>query len=144
MCSRDIECSTGASIPSYSGYFGTGKQAEIDRSAQDGVLNELSRNACLRLELGGQYPYQSYNLNLLSEKKFKTDTEMTLQESHVVDYRVNGFELPRPSYDTDHQNWASPSGSCAIAMFDEHSYAQVSLVTLLSLFFLVCLMAPMG
>ncbi|RWR93895.1 Transcription factor [Cinnamomum micranthum f. kanehirae] len=122
---RDMECCRGASLPSYSGYFSTGKQADIDRTAQEGVLNELNRNACLRLELGGQYPYQSYNLNLLNEKKFKTETEMNLQDSHVVDYRINGFELPRPSYDTDHHhNWASTSGSCAITMFDEHSYAQ--------------------
>lgn len=33
MYSRDIECSRGASIPSYSGYFSTGKQADIDRTA---------------------------------------------------------------------------------------------------------------
>ncbi|XP_077213218.1 agamous-like MADS-box protein AGL65 [Tasmannia lanceolata] len=119
---RDIGCSSSASIPSYSSYFSTGKQTEINRSGQE-VFNEVSPNACLGLQLGGQYPYQSLNLNLLGEKKLKEVTEMNLQES-AVDYQVIGFEPPRPGYDTSRRNWASTSGPSVVTMFDEHSYPQ--------------------
>nr|DAD34908.1 TPA_asm: hypothetical protein HUJ06_005548 [Nelumbo nucifera] len=121
---RDLECSTDASIPSYSGFFSACK-TEVDSSGQESnALNELSRNACLRLQLGGQYPYPSYGFNLLDEKKLKTETKMSLHEN-PVDFQVNsGFEPTRPGYDTSHQSWASTSGPCAIAVFDQQSYPQ--------------------
>ncbi|KAF8378698.1 hypothetical protein HHK36_030047 [Tetracentron sinense] len=124
---RDMVCSTDASLPSYSGYFGTGKQTEIDNSGQEGgILNELSRSACLRLQVGGQYPYPPYSLNLLSEKKFKPEAETNLQEN-PVNYQVNSnFVPPRLGYDNSHHSWASTSGPGVVAMFDEHSYPQVS------------------
>eukprot|EP00262_Sarcandra_glabra_P015369 TRINITY_DN4734_c0_g1_i1.p1 TRINITY_DN4734_c0_g1~~TRINITY_DN4734_c0_g1_i1.p1 ORF type:complete len:348 (-),score=51.61 TRINITY_DN4734_c0_g1_i1:342-1385(-) len=118
---RDMECSTESSLPSYSSYFSTSNQSEIDKSG--GALNELSQNASLRQQLGAQFPYHPYNLNLMSENKFKTDAEINSQESSV-DYPVNGFEPPRPGYDAVHHNWASTSRPCPIAMFDEHLYTQ--------------------
>ncbi|XP_077224973.1 agamous-like MADS-box protein AGL65 isoform X2 [Tasmannia lanceolata] len=121
MPRRDIECSSGASVPTYSSYFE--KQTEIDRTGQEGAMNELTPNECLKLQLGGQYPYQSFNLNLLGENKFKQEAEMNLQDS-AVHYQVTGFEPPRPGYDTSHRNWTSASGPCVVAMFDEHLYHQ--------------------
>ncbi|KAF8390144.1 hypothetical protein HHK36_024666 [Tetracentron sinense] len=122
---RDMECSIDASLPNYSGYFGSGEQTEIDNSGQEGgITNELSRSACLRLQLGGQYPYPPYSLNLLSEKKFKPEAEMNLHEN-PASYQVNlSYEPPRPGYDTSHRSWASTSGPCAVSMFDEHPYPQ--------------------
>ncbi|XP_010258315.1 PREDICTED: agamous-like MADS-box protein AGL65 isoform X2 [Nelumbo nucifera] len=125
LSQRDLDCSTDASIPSFSTYF-TAVKPEVDSSGQEGgALDELSRNACLRLQLGGQYPYPPYGFNLLSEKKFKTEVEMSLHEN-PVDYQVNsGFEAARPGYDPSNRSWASSSGSCSITMFDEHSYPQL-------------------
>ncbi|XP_042501820.1 agamous-like MADS-box protein AGL30 isoform X2 [Macadamia integrifolia] len=123
---RDLECSTDLSMPSYSGYFGTGKQTEVDSSGKEcGAMNdELSRNACLSLQLGGQYPYPPYSLNLPSEKKFKPEAEMIVQ-GDPANYQVNtGFEPGRPDYDPNQQSWASTSGSCPAGMFDGHSYPQ--------------------
>ncbi|XP_058092098.1 agamous-like MADS-box protein AGL65 [Magnolia sinica] len=48
-------------------------------------LDELSRNACLRLQVGGQCPYQSYHLNFLCEKCF-IDSEMNLTR---ITYRLS-------------------------------------------------------
>ncbi|XP_058096410.1 agamous-like MADS-box protein AGL30 isoform X6 [Magnolia sinica] len=120
---RDIDCSTGTSDPNYLGYFSTGKQATIDSSGQEGALNELSRNECLRLQLGGQYPYQPYSFNLQTEKKLKPEAELNIEGANLV-YQVNGFKQPRPAYDASHYNWASTSGPCAVPLFDEHSYPQ--------------------
>ncbi|XP_068643522.1 agamous-like MADS-box protein AGL65 isoform X2 [Aristolochia californica] len=121
---RDIECSAGASVPSFSSYFDTATPNEIDRSGQEGgAINELNPNECLRLQLGGQFPYEPYNLNLIDEKKFKPGGDMTLHEQSM-DYQVSGFGQPRPEYDANHHNWASMSGSCGVAMFEEHTYQQ--------------------
>ncbi|KAJ4974244.1 hypothetical protein NE237_007418 [Protea cynaroides] len=122
---RDLECTTDPCLPSYSGYFCTGKQTEVDGSVQNGgALNELSRDGCLRLQLGGQYPYPPYSLDLLSEKKFNHEAEMNIQ-GDPVDYQVNnGFEPARPGYDPNQRSWASTSGSCPVGMFDGHSYPQ--------------------
>ncbi|KAF9622847.1 hypothetical protein IFM89_034279 [Coptis chinensis] len=85
---RDLECSTDASVPSYSGYFGTGKQAEIDGSGQDGsAMHDLNGNACLRLQLGGQYHYPPYGLNFLLDKNMKPDGKMNMQ-GPPLDYQV--------------------------------------------------------
>ncbi|ONK73840.1 uncharacterized protein A4U43_C03F120 [Asparagus officinalis] len=120
---RDIECSTDATLQGFSGYFSTGKQTEVNKQSQEEALNELNQSSCLRLELGGNFPYPSYDLNLLSEKKFKPGAEVNLPEI-PVDYQVNNFEPPRPVYDANAQAWASTSGSCGIVMFDDHSYPQ--------------------
>ncbi|KAJ9174266.1 hypothetical protein P3X46_017308 [Hevea brasiliensis] len=125
---RDVECSASSSFGSYSGYFGTGKSSELSNSSQEngvnGILNELSGTASLRLQLAGQYPYMPYNLNLLNDTKFQSAAEMNLQES-PVDFHVNGsFEAPKPGYDANPGSWASSSGPCAVTMFDEHLYSQ--------------------
>ncbi|KAF6171835.1 hypothetical protein GIB67_007356 [Kingdonia uniflora] len=111
-----MECSTNASLPSYSGYFGTGKQAEIDDSGQE---------SCLRLQLGGHYPYppQEYSLDMSCSKEFKPDGELNLQQ-HPGDFQMsNSFEHLRPGFDMGHHSWGSTSGPCA-AMLNEHSYSQ--------------------
>ncbi|KAK9119219.1 hypothetical protein Scep_017312 [Stephania cephalantha] len=119
---REMECTTDASLPSYSAYFGTGKQPEIDSSGQEGNgLHDLSRNACLGLQLSDQYPpYSQYNLNLSVNKGVKPESQ-----DPQVSYQVsNNFEMTRPSYDTGHHSWASTSGPCAVPQFDNHLYSQ--------------------
>lgn len=122
---RVIGCSTDISIQSYSGYFNTGKQSEANKQLHEDSLHEFSQNECLRLQLGGQYPYQSYCQNLIGENAFKPDTENSLPQS-TIDYQVNHFEPPRPGYDASFQNWASTSGTCGVAIYDHQSYSQVS------------------
>ncbi|XP_041010755.1 agamous-like MADS-box protein AGL30 isoform X3 [Juglans microcarpa x Juglans regia] len=123
---RDAECSTASSLGSYSGYFCTSKNSEIHNSGQEnGMLNEFSRIAPMRLQLGAQYPYLPYNLSLMNDTKFQPATQMNPQEL-PVDYHVNGsFETPRPGYETTQHSWASTSGPGPISMFDEHLYNQV-------------------
>nr|CAY39417.1 MADS1 protein [Aristolochia fimbriata]CAY39418.1 MADS1 protein [Aristolochia fimbriata] len=119
---RDIECSSSAPVPSFSSYFNNGK-TEMDTSGQEGgTLNELNPNECLRLQLGGQFPYEPYNLNLIDEKKFKPEGDMLHEQS--VDYHVSGFEQSRPEYDANHHSWASTSGHCGVPMFEEHTFQQ--------------------
>ncbi|URD72047.1 MADS-box transcription factor 68 [Musa troglodytarum] len=120
---RDVGCSTDTSLQNYPAYFSTGKQTDANDQVQEESLHEFSPSACLRLQLGGQYPYQSYGQNLLSDRTFKPDTENSLQES-TIDYQVNQFETPRPGYDANFQNWASTSGTCGVAIYDEQSYTQ--------------------
>ncbi|KAM1280063.1 hypothetical protein FF1_021027 [Malus domestica] len=124
---RDMECSASSSFGSYSGYLGTGKNPEISTSEQEnGILNDLSRTAPLRLQLGGQFPYLPYNLNMMTDTKFQPPAEMSPQEN-PVEYHVNGsFEAPRPEFYPTQHSWASTSGPCAVTMFDEHLFSQVS------------------
>ncbi|OAY59472.1 agamous-like MADS-box protein AGL30 isoform X2 [Manihot esculenta] len=124
----DVECSASSSFGSYSGYFGTRKVSELSNSSQEngvnGIFNELSGSASLRLQLSGQYPYLPYNLNLMSDAKFQSATEMNLLQS-TVDFHVNGsFEAPKHGYDASPGSWASSSGQCAVTMFDEHLYSR--------------------
>uniref|UniRef100_A0A5B6YI32 Putative agamous-like MADS-box protein AGL17 n=1 Tax=Davidia involucrata TaxID=16924 RepID=A0A5B6YI32_DAVIN len=128
---RDVECSTDASLTTYSGYFGPGKTEienteQVDNARQEGgVLNELDRTAGLRLYVNEQYPYHPYsNLNVPEAKKLKPETEMNLQ-GNPLDYQINGnFELSRPIYDDMHHTWDPASGPCDIGMFNENSYPQ--------------------
>ena len=127
-----MECSADASIPGYSGYYSTGKQAEIsssgqvDDQGQEGAsLNQLSGNSNLRLQLSEQYLYSPYgNLNLPDEKKLKPEMEMNLQ-GNPMGYQVNGnFEIPAPIYDNRQHTWVSASGPCSISIFDENTFSQ--------------------
>ncbi|RXH69938.1 hypothetical protein DVH24_007194 [Malus domestica] len=122
---RDMECSASSSFGSYSGYLGTGRNPEISTSEQEnGILNDLSRTAPLRLQLGGQFPYLPYNLNMMTDTKFQPPAEMSPQEN-PVEYHVNGsFEAPRPEFYPTQHSWASTSGPCAVTMFDEHLFSQ--------------------
>ncbi|EHA8590885.1 putative agamous-like MADS-box protein AGL65 [Cocos nucifera] len=117
------ECSTEVSLQGFPGYFSTGKETEADEQINDDTLNQLGQNACLGLQLAGHYPYRSYGLNLLHEKKFKPQAEVNLQEA-TVEYQMNSFEPPRPRYDASIQTWASTSGSCGVTVFANHSYCQ--------------------
>jgi hypothetical protein len=94
----------------------------------NGILDEFNGTASLRLQMAGQYPYLpgSYNLNLLNDSKFQPAAEMKTQKS-PEDFHVNGsFEAPKPGYDSTPCGWASTPGSCAVTMFDDHLYSQVS------------------
>ncbi|KAA3483716.1 MADS-box transcription factor 25-like isoform X1 [Gossypium australe] len=117
---RDVECSASSSFGSYSGYFGTGKSSELSSSGQENsILNDLSGNGSLQLQLGGQCPLFSYNLNILNDPKFPPVAEMNFNET-PADYQVNGaLQGPRTGFDTTPGSWASTSGSCAVTMFDE-------------------------
>uniref|UniRef100_A0A2P2MUS5 Agamous-like MADS-box protein AGL65 isoform X1 n=1 Tax=Rhizophora mucronata TaxID=61149 RepID=A0A2P2MUS5_RHIMU len=131
---RGIESSTDASLPCYTGYFDTSKQAEIgnsgsaDNMAQEGSgLSELSSSACLTTQLGELFSYGPFNgLNLPENGQMKPNMEMSLHGKHAV-YQVNGnFELPRPTYCDGHQAWMSASGPCSITMMDGPRYHQQS------------------
>ncbi|XVE85843.1 hypothetical protein DITRI_Ditri17bG0123900 [Diplodiscus trichospermus] len=134
---RDVECSASSSFGSYSGYFGTAKSSELSSSGQEnGILNDLNGNAPLQLQLGGQCPFFSYNLNLLNDGKFPAVAEMNFPETPADDYHVNGvLEGHRARYDATQGSWASTSGPCAITMFDEPLYSRVSVSLLLPLCF---------
>ncbi|XWS23178.1 hypothetical protein CRYUN_Cryun29cG0098700 [Craigia yunnanensis] len=122
---RDVECSASSSFGSYSGYFGTAKSSELSSSGQEnGILNDLSGNASLQLQLGGQCPFFSYNLNILNDAKFPPVAVMNFQET-PADFPVNGvIEGPRAGYDTTQGSWASTSGPCAVTIFDEPLYSR--------------------
>ncbi|XVE91512.1 hypothetical protein REPUB_Repub01dG0016200 [Reevesia pubescens] len=124
---RDVECSASSSFGSYSGYLGTAKSSELSSSGQEnGILNDLSGNASLQQQLGGQCPFFSYNLNILNDAKFTPVAEMNFQET-PADYHVNGvLEGPRAGYDTTQGSWASTSVPCAVTMFDEPLYSRVT------------------
>ncbi|XVF43138.1 hypothetical protein PTKIN_Ptkin02bG0016500 [Pterospermum kingtungense] len=124
---RDVECSASSSFGSYSGYFGTAKSSELSSSGQENsILNDLSGNASLQLQLGGQCPFFSYNLNILNDPKFPPMAEMNFHET-PADYHVNGIlEGPTAGYDTTQGSWASTSGPCAVTLFDEPLYSRVS------------------
>ncbi|KAH7678657.1 MADS box transcription factor domain-containing protein [Dioscorea alata] len=121
---REIICSTETPLQSYPNYFSREKQAESNEQRQGDSLHGLTQNECLSLQLGAQYPYQSYGLSLLEDKKYKPNGEINLQEGGFVDYHVNQFQTPGVGFDNKTQNWASTSGSCGGVMFDEHSYHQ--------------------
>ncbi|TYI36193.1 hypothetical protein ES332_A03G125400v1 [Gossypium tomentosum] len=123
---RDVECSASSSFGSYSGYFGTGKSSEPSSSGQENsILNDLSGNGSLQLQLGGQCPLFSYNLNILNDPKFPPVAEMNFNET-PADYQVNGaLQGPRTGFDTAPGSWASTSGSCAVTMFDEPLYTRL-------------------
>ncbi|KAK1261192.1 MADS-box protein JOINTLESS [Acorus gramineus] len=123
LSQRDIECSAGSTLPSYSGYYNVGNKVESIKPVQGGLLDELSQTECLRLQLGGQYPYQPYSLNLPCDNKFKLDDEINLQGA-PLDYQIDGFQPTRLGYDADLHNWASTSGPCGAALFDGNSYPQ--------------------
>ena len=95
-----MECSASSSFGSYSGYFGTAKSSELSSSGQEnGILNDLSGNAPLQLQLGEQYPFFSYNLNILNDAKFPPVAEMNFQET-TAHYHVNGaLEGPSVGYE---------------------------------------------
>ncbi|URD88999.1 MADS-box transcription factor 68 [Musa troglodytarum] len=116
LSQRDIGCSADTPLQNCNAYFSTGEQTDANEQVQEGSLHEYSPNACLRLQLGGQYPYQSYCQNLVSERTFKPDAENSLQDS-TIDYQVNHF-------DASFQNWASTSATCGVSMYDEQSYTQ--------------------
>ncbi|KAK1313949.1 hypothetical protein QJS10_CPA06g00471 [Acorus calamus] len=118
---RDIECSMDSTLRNYSG-FSVGNKVEANNSMQ-GALDELNQAACLRLQLGGQYPYHPYSLNLPSDEKLKLEDEIHLQEA-PLDYQIDGFPPTRFGYVADLHNWDSTSGPCGATLFDEHLYPQ--------------------
>ncbi|XWS64247.1 hypothetical protein CRYUN_Cryun06bG0169900 [Craigia yunnanensis] len=122
---RDVECSASSSFGSYSGYFGTAKSSELSSSGlENNILNDLSGNASLQQQLGGQCPFFPCNLNILNNPKFPPMAEMNFQET-PADYHVNGvLEGPRAGYDTTHGSWASTSGPSDVTMFDEPLYSR--------------------
>ncbi|XVF85912.1 hypothetical protein PTKIN_Ptkin17bG0155700 [Pterospermum kingtungense] len=125
---RDVDCSASSSFGSYSGYFGAAKSSELSSSGpENGILNDLSGNASLQLQQGGECPFFAYNLNMLNDAKFPSVAEMNFQETHA-DYHVSGvLEGPRAGFDATQGSWASTSGPCAVTLFDEPLYSPVSL-----------------
>ncbi|XVE56910.1 hypothetical protein DITRI_Ditri04bG0048800 [Diplodiscus trichospermus] len=133
---QDTECSANGSLVGYSGFFVSGKQAEIGSSGQvdnavhgSNALNELGSNGCLSIELSEQYLYPPYSAsNLQDDEKLKPEMEVNLQGNPGVFQDISSFEIPRPMYNGGHQAWASSSSPCSIAMFDGNSYHQVRIL----------------
>ncbi|XP_059644085.1 agamous-like MADS-box protein AGL65 isoform X2 [Cornus florida] len=131
LLQRDVECSTDAALPTFSGYFGSGKTeientVQIDNTGQEGgALNELGSTGCVRQELSEPYQYNPYStLNLPEAKKLKPAIEMNLP-GNSLDYQIkSNFELSKPIYDNVHHTWLPAPGTCAISMFNENSYPQ--------------------
>ncbi|GAB2269998.1 hypothetical protein Dimus_004913 [Dionaea muscipula] len=144
---RDLKCSVDATcVPGYSGYFGNGKQIEMDTILQvdSGIqdcggtsLNELgTTTACIGVQIGEQYPYSPYgSLNLPDEKKMMIPETTGGGGGHfqgqIMDYQVSSnFELARSLYDNNnnrqHQAWIPASGPCPIPIFSENMYPPVS------------------
>ncbi|KAL4278972.1 hypothetical protein GQ457_03G011750 [Hibiscus cannabinus] len=125
---RDMEGSASSSLGSYSGYFGTAKSSELSSSGQEnGVLNEMNGTGSLQLQVGGQCPFFSYNLNILNDAKYPPVAEMNFHETPAADYHVNGVvQGAGTGYDTTPGSWASTSGPCAVTMFDEPLFSRVS------------------
>ncbi|KAE8124014.1 hypothetical protein FH972_018926 [Carpinus fangiana] len=126
----EVGCSSDVSLPGYSGYFNTGKHTEVGNMVQvdnmgsgGGTLDELTRTACLSVQLGEQYVYPLYDSsNLPADKKLKPEMEMNSQ-ANLVDYQVNSnFELSRPLYENGHHTWFPSSGPCGIAMYNQNPY----------------------
>lgn len=122
----DIGCSADASLQGYAAYFNTGK-TDSNEHIQENAFNEFNPNACLRLQLGAQYPYQQYDQTMLSENPFNTQVDNSIQ-GNTIDYQVNQFEPSRLAYDASFQNWASAAGTCGVAIYDDQSYSHVSLL----------------
>ncbi|CAL0315197.1 unnamed protein product [Lupinus luteus] len=124
---RDVEGSASSSFGSYASYLGSSTKTDISNSGQEnGVLSDLSSTAPVRLQLNGKFQYQPCNFNLMNGMKLQPAAEMNPHENNV-DYHVNGrFDAPRPSYDSNHHNWNSTSGPCAVTMFDEYLFGQTS------------------
>jgi hypothetical protein len=127
---REVGCSSDVSLPGYSGYFNTGKHTEVGNMVQvdnmgsgGSTLDELTRTACLSVQLGEQYAYPLYgSSNLPADKKLKPEMEMNSQ-ANLVDYQVNNnFELSRPLYENGHHTWFPSSGPCGIAMYNQNPY----------------------
>ncbi|XWS34117.1 hypothetical protein CRYUN_Cryun21dG0012200 [Craigia yunnanensis] len=138
---RDVECSASSSFGSYSGYFGTAKSSELSSSGQEnGILNDLSGNESLQLQLDGQCPFFSYNLNIQNDAKFPPVAEMNFQET-PADYHVNGvLEGPRAAYDTTQGSWASTSGPCAVTCLMSHCIPDFNVIEQsIGLYMTVCM-----
>ncbi|XP_042426494.1 agamous-like MADS-box protein AGL65 [Zingiber officinale] len=120
---RDVGCSSDTALQNYPAYFNADKQTKADEQVTDESFHNFSPNTCLRLQLGAQFSYQTYGQNLLSERMFKPEMEHSLQES-TIDYQVHHFETPGMGYDASFHDWASTSGNCGVAIYDERSYTQ--------------------
>ncbi|KAJ1406299.1 hypothetical protein SESBI_25224 [Sesbania bispinosa] len=123
---RDVECSD-VSLPGYSGNIGRSK-LEVDGSPQvstlcqgGGVLNELNGAACLDVQHFEHFSYPPPPDN----KEVKQHREMNSKPNPEVYQVHNGFNLPKPLFETGHQ-FLNSSGSCSIAMYNENGYHRVS------------------
>ncbi|KAL2492980.1 AGAMOUS-like 65 [Abeliophyllum distichum] len=128
---RDIVCSRDTSLPSCSGLFGAGKEADLDNSKlvdierEDGItINDYANSSAqLRLPLGEQYSYHSYG-NLSLPEMMEPKREVNFQES-TMDYQINGnFELPRSIYNDLQHSLVPASGSSAMCNLNDNSYQQ--------------------
>ncbi|XP_048443639.1 agamous-like MADS-box protein AGL65 isoform X2 [Pyrus x bretschneideri] len=140
---RGLECSTNATVPHYTSYFGTGtstspstsKQSEVGDPVQldpmgqisnmegGGGLNEFDINACLSTEPGKHYAYPSYCSSYVpDDQKLKHEMEKNVP-ANPVDYQLSSnFELPTSLYETDQHAWLSSSGPSGIAVYKENTY----------------------
>ncbi|KAL2516072.1 AGAMOUS-like 65 [Forsythia ovata] len=128
---RDIVCSRDTSLPSCSGLFGAGKEADlcnsklVDIEREDGItINDYANSSAqLRLPLGEQYSYHSYG-NLSFPEMMEPKREVNFQES-TMDYQINGnFELPRSIYNDLQHSLVPASGSSAMCNLNDNSYQQ--------------------
>ncbi|XP_061367442.1 agamous-like MADS-box protein AGL65 isoform X2 [Gastrolobium bilobum] len=124
---RDAECSPDVSLPGYSGYIGSNK-LEVSRSPQvstlcqgGGALDELNGAACLDVQHCEQFAYPPPPDN----EQVKHHPEMNSKPNPEIYQVHNGFDTPRPLFETGYQFWSSASGPCGIAMYNENGYHRV-------------------
>ncbi|GMH01359.1 hypothetical protein Nepgr_003198 [Nepenthes gracilis] len=129
---RDWMCNTDFPLPGYCGFYGTGKEIEMDAAGQVAntrqdcnSLNELAAASGLGLQIGEQYPYFPYGSpNWPDMKEVFPETELNFQVP-PMDYLVSSnFELPRSWNDNWNQVWLPASGPCTVPTFSENSYPQ--------------------
>lgn len=94
------------------------------------MLNELSGATSLGLQAGGQCSYRPYNLNPHSNIKFQQVAEIGIEENPLGYHADQSFEALQPGFDVTHGNWAPTSQPCAVAVYDDHLYPEVSLHTI--------------
>ncbi|XP_076903542.1 agamous-like MADS-box protein AGL65 [Bidens hawaiensis] len=135
MPQRDAECS-GVPIPNYC-LYGNGKQLDlevpgkVDRSTQDGGLNDLCSTSNLSPQFSDQFLFHPYtNLNFAQPKDhLKPETSTSLRGFLDYSMNCNSFEIPRPIFsDNMCQSWnPEPNqehGLCPLSMIDTNSYPQ--------------------
>ncbi|KAL5544500.1 hypothetical protein UlMin_008284 [Ulmus minor] len=117
----DLQCSTDASFPGCSSYFGSscGKQIEV---GDPGQLDNIWQS----LEFGEQYAYPSFTTTLPNENRLKPESDMNNLQATSADYQVNSnCELPRPLYNNNNQHaWVPSFSPCGVALYNENAYQQ--------------------
>ncbi|GAB4829135.1 hypothetical protein Ancab_018799 [Ancistrocladus abbreviatus] len=96
---RNIECPTGSILGGYFGYLDTCNRAEVLVSGKgSGCINDFCGKASQEMEIDGQNPCLSYNLNMLGDKKLQWSVHMN-QQGNSLDCGVGNWQPPPAGHD---------------------------------------------